>query len=346
VELFLIGACVVVLAYWLTGYLCSPASRVYLLDHPNERSLHVAPKPRTGGLAVVGALVAGLLLLLPIGKISWPSFWIIGAALLIGAVSFWDDRADLPVGLRFVIHSIAAIGTVWALGFTITQVPLPFAGVASLGWFGALLAVMFLIWMTNLYNFMDGMDGFAGGMTVIGFGFLGLLAWKAGAVDVAILSFLVIAATVGFLVYNIPPARIFLGDVGSAVLGFLAAALALRGIQHQIFDIWVPILIFSPFIVDATVTLLRRLVRGEKIWRPHREHYYQRLVLSGWSHRKTVTAEYVLMVASGVSAVAYTYASQQTRWFILIGWILLYIILALGVSSVEKRQERLVRSGL
>jgi UDP-N-acetylmuramyl pentapeptide phosphotransferase/UDP-N-acetylglucosamine-1-phosphate transferase len=202
------------------------------------------------------------------------------------------------------------------------------------------VAVLLLIWMTNLYNFMDGMDGFAGGMTVLGFGFLAYMLWQGGQPGLAALALLIIGATGGFLVYNMPPARIFMGDVGSAPLGFLAGALSLKGVQEQAFDIWVPLLIFSPFVVDATITLLQRLLRREKVWQAHREHYYQRLVLSGWSHRKTVVAEYLLMLAGGGSGWLFSHAGERGRFAILVGWTLVYVALARGVSRIEWRHRK------
>jgi UDP-N-acetylmuramyl pentapeptide phosphotransferase/UDP-N-acetylglucosamine-1-phosphate transferase len=270
--------------------------------------------------------------------------WFIAAALLVGAVSFWDDRVGLPAGLRFGVHSAAAVVVVVGAGLTVPQISFPMIGTWSLGPFGPPLAVLFLLWMTNLYNFMDGMDGFAGGMTVIGFGFLAYVAYRGGQPSLAALALLVIAATAGFLVYNMPPARIFMGDVGSASLGFLAGALSLQGVQEQVFDMWVPVLIFSPFLADATTTLLQRLLRGEKVWQAHREHYYQRLVLSGWSHRKTVLVEYVLMIASGGSALFYIQAGEKGRFGILAGWTLLYVTLARGVSRVEWQQREGTRN--
>jgi UDP-N-acetylmuramyl pentapeptide phosphotransferase/UDP-N-acetylglucosamine-1-phosphate transferase len=342
-ETVIVAAVVFLLAYGITRHLCSPAAWLRLLDHPNERSLHAAPTPRTGGLAILGSLVTGFVIsqaLFGDGAGSHTtSGWLIAAALLIGAVSFWDDRAGLPPGLRFAVHSAAAVIVVVGAGLTVPQISFPLFGTWSLGPLGPPLAVLFLMWMTNLYNFMDGMDGFAGGMTVVGFGFLAYVAYRAGHSSLAALALLVIAATAGFLVYNVPPARIFMGDVGSAPLGFLAGALSLQGVQEEVFDIWVPVLIFSPFLVDATTTLVQRLLRGEKVWQAHREHYYQRLVLSGWSHRKTVLIEYLLMVACGGSALLYVQAGERGRFGILAAWVLLYVTLARGVSRVEWQQR-------
>ena len=200
-----------------------------------------------------------------------------------------------------------------------------------------LASIAFLVWLANLYNFMDGMDGFAGGMSVSGFGFLAWLAWQAGDAPIALFAAIVAAASAGFLLLNLPPARIFMGDVGSVPLGLMAGALTLAGVRRGTFDVWVPVLVFSPFIVDATAVLVMRLVRGEKIWQPHRQHYYQRLVLAGWGHRKTVLAEYGLMIACGLSAVAYVLVAAPARLGLILAWLLVYAALAAGVSAVERR---------
>jgi UDP-N-acetylmuramyl pentapeptide phosphotransferase/UDP-N-acetylglucosamine-1-phosphate transferase len=334
----------------LTSRLSSPAARLRLLDHPNERSLHATPVPRTGGLAILASLGTGLLLELSRTFISGAragaafhfgqSGWILLMLLLVVVVSLWDDWSELPPGLRFVVHAIAAAGIVLGAGLTIDVVNIPRLSILALGWLAAPVTVLCLMWMTNLYNFMDGMDGFAGGMTVMGFGFLSYLAWIGGDTFVAVLSLLTVGASGGFLIYNKPPARIFMGDAGSTLLGFLAGTLSVLEIHRGLFDFWVPVLIFSPFIVDATTTLFRRLLRGEKIWQAHRQHYYQRLVLLGWSHRKTVLVEYCLMLACGLSAVLYTKAGADTRLALLVAWLVIYLSLAFSVRSAERRSIR------
>ena len=276
-------------AFSLTRLLCSQASKFTLLDHPNPRSLHTEPIPRTGGQAIFGSMTLGLVLSL---MLDWSGagspgtrLWILGVTLVVGAVSFWDDRTSVSPVLRLGVHALAAAGVVWGAGLLVNTVTVPFLGTLSLGWTAVPVTIIFFMWMTNLYNFMDGMDGFAGGMTVLGYGFLGYMAWHSGHQFIMLLSFVIAASAGGFLLYNLPPARIFMGDVGSVPMGFLAAALTVMGVHDGVFDIWVPLLIFSPFIVDATVTLFRRLLRGERVWHAHREHYYQRLVLAGhWKH--------------------------------------------------------------
>jgi UDP-N-acetylmuramyl pentapeptide phosphotransferase/UDP-N-acetylglucosamine-1-phosphate transferase len=151
---------------------------------------------------------------------------------------------------------------------------------------------------------MDGSDGLAGGMAVIGFGTYGLAAWLGGNLELELLAWSIAAAAAGFLIFNFPPAKIFMGDVGSIPLGFLAGALGVAGWLQGLWPLWFPLIVFAPFIVDASVTLLRRALRRERIWQAHREHYYQRLILSGWSHRKTAIWEYALMLACAALALA------------------------------------------
>ena len=192
--------------------------------------------------------------------------------------------------------------------------------------------------MANLYNFMDGMDGFAGGMTFFGFGFLAYFGWQAHFPVMLIIAVFVAMAALGFLTHNFPPARIFMGDAGSITIGFLAGTLMILGVRDGIFEIWVPIMIFSPFIVDATVTLIRRVLRRKKIWQAHREHYYQRLVLSGWTHRRTVLAEYGVMALCGGLAVLYHHSTDSWRLVILGVWVGVFLVLGRLVHTFEQRR--------
>jgi len=338
-----------VLSWWITGLLVSKTSFLRAVDHPNERSLHAEPTPRSGGMAILTSVMIGLAVaalgfgvglssagFLQKGFAS-ASLLIVGSIALVTTVSFLDDRIGLPVGLRFAVQAIAAVIVVWGVGLTLPPIPLPAVKTVVFGWFAAPLSVVFLLWMTNLYNFMDGMDGFAGGMTTLGFGFLAYFGWRAGHPLMLLTTAVVATSALGFLFHNFPPARIFMGDVGSVPLGFMGGVLMLLGLRDGVFDFWVPILIFSPFILDATVTVLRRAWQRQRIWEAHRDHYYQRLVLSGWSHRQTVLAEYALMALCGGLAVLYQEVSEEWRLVILGFWGMLFFSLALAVKGVEQR---------
>lgn len=338
-------------AFLLTRYFCSHPFKWISLDHPNDRSLHVSPTPRTGGLAILIGLALGLFLvsflgqidLLPIGWREIRSqglLWMIGMSLLAASVSFWDDRRGVPPVVRLGVHLIAALGAVLGADLGVDRLTVPALGSLSLGVFSVPLTVLFILWMTNLYNFMDGMDGFAGGMAVFGFGFLGYFFWRDGNPPMALFSLIITAASGGFLLHNLPPAKIFMGDVGSVPIGFLSGIFAVVGMKQGLFDIWVPLLVFSPFIVDATATLLKRILKGRKVWQAHREHYYQRLVLVGLGHKKTVLTEYGLMLACGFSAVLYLETSEMWRLVLLLGWIAVYVLLANAIRILETKLIR------
>lgn len=340
-----------VLSWWITDLLVSNALFLRSIDHPNDRSLHTEPMPRSGGVAILVSALIGLGAVtldfaimppsawsLPTGLLS-ASVWIVVAIALVTTVSFLDDRRGLPIGVRFVVQVIAAIIVVWGGGLTLSSLPIPAIKTVEFGWYAAPVTVLFLLWMTNLYNFMDGMDGFAGGMTFLGFGFLAYFGWRAGHPIMLLTALVVSMSALGFLFHNFPPARIFMGDVGSVSLGFMGGILMLVGLRDGLFDLWVPIMIFSPFILDATATIFRRMWQRQRIWEAHRQHYYQRLVLSGWGHRRTVLAEYGVMAICGGFALLYQYASEGWRLVILGFWGLLFLFLAWAVKGIEQRMQ-------
>ena len=292
-----------------------------LADEPNERSLHAVARPRVGGLGVMlGTLaVAG-----------WFADGALGVVLIAAAglalVSVLDDLRSLPVSVRLLAHLAAAAAAVYALDARAAS-GLP-------GALGALLAVGAIAWMTNLFNFMDGSDGLAGGMALIGFCAYGIAALAGGAAPIAVVAFAAASASGGFLLHNFPPARVFLGDAGSIPLGFLAGALGLAGAAAGAWPAWFPLLVFSPFIVDATLVVLRRLRRREPLWRAHRGHYYQRLILAGWSHRRLALSAYGLMLAVAASALAGRAQGTMLQCGIISAWVVAYALL---LAAIERR---------
>ena len=347
-----------VVAWWLTGRLCSSRSYLSILAHPNDRTLHSRPTPQTGGTAIIASVVISLVAAASVFAITQPSkvllpkgvasgsLWIVLAMLLVFAVSFIDDCIGLRASLRLGVQAAAAMIIVGGVGLALSSVPLPGGLLIPMGFAAVPVSALFLIWMANLYNFMDGMDGFSGGMTAIGFGFLAYFGWEAGSPVMLMIAIFVAMSALGFLVHNFPPARIFMGDAGSITLGFLAGTLMLLGVRDGMFEFWVPIILFSPFILDATVTVLRRAFRCERIWEAHRQHYYQRLVLNGWSHRRTVLAEYGVMLLCGGLAVLYHHSTEHGKLAILGAWLVMFLVLGRLVKWLEQRQaiSRPVRS--
>lgn len=316
------GAWVAWLVCWL---LVHPRNPWQVLDWPNERSLHDRPVPRTGGLAILcGVLVAA-------SGLSWDAtpgaLVMVGAILAVGLVSWYDDRKGLSPRLRLAVHVAAA------LGVAIAAIRLPAAWlpgvVIALGIpLRAFITTLFLVWWINLYNFMDGMDGFAGGMAVFGFGTLAALGYRAHDPAFAGIALAVASANLGFTVANFPPARLFMGDMGATLLGFAAGIMIIAGSARGDFPLWAGLAVFSPFLVDATVTLLKRVAHAERLTAAHRGHYYQRLVRAGLSHRRTVLGEYGLMAMCALSAYAGTGASTSVQWAIIAALAVLYGALA------------------
>jgi len=270
-----------------------------ILDQPNARSSHHTPVPRGGGVAIVLTVTIMMVLLaISDGTMTKEFAVILGATLVVAGISFWDDLRGLPAWVRFLSH----IGAV-AAGIFI----LPDSGIFQ-GWLPGYLdrmvAAVLWVWFVNLYNFMDGIDGLAALETIaIGLG----LAVVSGLAHTGIDGgpIIIASAAFGFLIWNFPPAKIFLGDVGSVALGYMLGYLLLLLASH---GGWAAAIILPMYyLVDATITLLQRLFRGEKIWQAHREHAYQKAVIQGSSHGAVIgqitLCNIFLVVLAGLTMV-------------------------------------------
>ena len=295
-----------------------------LADLPNERSLHAAATPRVGGIGIVLAV-------LPFGLLAAadPLPLILACALALSLVSLVDDARNLPVQARLTAHGAAAlvVATSWPA----------LAGTGAVHWAACAFGVLAIMWTTNLYNFMDGADGLAAAMAIVGFGCYALAAFSAGNLPLMFICAAIASANVGFLLHNFPPARVFLGDAGSIPLGFLAAALGAEGFVTGTWPLAFPFLAFSPFIADATVTLARRALRRETLWRAHRSHHYQRLVLAGWSRRRLLAWSTVLMLAGAASALLLARSGFMLQCGIILAWVVVYALSFLAIDRSTTR---------
>ena len=266
---------------------------------PNERSSHVAPTPRGGGIAVIGASLVGWLALCAAGVLPLSNLVVVFAGAALAVVSWLDDLRGLSPAIRLLAQFAAVAAGMWALPHDVV-----FQGWLPAG-LDAIAAALLWVWFVNLFNFMDGIDGIdASEATAIG---VGIVLVAGGDLGLASPAVAIAAAALGFLVWNWAPARIFLGDVGSVplgyLLGFLLYGLALRGA-------WQAALILPLyFLADATLTLLRRLVRGERVWQAHREHFYQRAVQRGLGHAAVVAR----VIAADIVLIA-------CAWAVVRGW--------------------------
>jgi len=312
-----IGALLLVgtMSWVLTGLLRRYALAKKILDVPNERSSHLAPTPRGGGLAIVVSFLTSILVLwwlggggANLGKEVTSSFHgvvasslsigidtplllaLLGAGGCVALIGFLDDHRHILTRWRLLVHFVSAG---WVLIWLNGLPPLPVFGVTlELGWFGYALATVYLVWLLNLYNFMDGIDGIAGveAMTVcLGGSILYLLSPSVGSA-VWMLPMLLFCSVVGFLIWNFPPAKIFMGDAGSGFLGLMLGSLQIQaaGANPDLFWAW--LILLGMFVVDATVTLIRRIMRGEKFYKAHRSHAYQYAARKFGSHKVVALA--------------------------------------------------------
>jgi UDP-N-acetylmuramyl pentapeptide phosphotransferase/UDP-N-acetylglucosamine-1-phosphate transferase len=284
---------------------------------PNERSLHQSPVPRAGGIAIwmgwsLAAAFAG-----------FPALWAL-PLLAVLAVSLVDDWRGLAPAVRLAVHAGAAFAVVVPYGDATTV----------LGWAGIVVDALVVVWMANLYNFMDGADGLAGTMGVIGFLAYALAAAMAGVEGLAMLAAALAVCCAAFLAFNLPPARLFMGDVGAVGLGFMAAVMGRHGIDAGAWPWWLPPLVFLPFILDATLTLLRRWRRGAALGTAHREHFYQRSILTSGSHGRTLAIYAMWMVLCAAIAVVAARFLESAG-----GWLLLATAIGFGIhcGMIERR---------
>lgn len=265
-----------------------------LVDVPNARSSHRESTPRGGGAAIAVVTTAAVLVLALRGSLTTAlCAAIAGGGLAVAMIGFADDHRPLPSSLRLIVHFGAAI---WAVAWLGGLPPLRFGDhVLNLGWTGHAIAVLGIVWVLNLFNFMDGIDGIAASEAVF---VVVAGAWlTAGGLvvsDVGTAGLMLAAACGGFLLWNWPPAKIFLGDVGSGYLGYVIAVLALAAARTNPVALWVWLILGGAFFVDATITLMRRTLRGERVYEAHRNHAYQWLARRWRSHRRVTLALLIL----------------------------------------------------
>ena len=302
-----------------------------ILDHPNERSSHSEPVPRGGGVVIVVLSLAAYLCL---GfwynvDVSWGFF---AGALLIAGVSWLDDLYSVAFGWRLAVQVIAAAVLVADRGPMVDANLGSEFGLVQIGGLGILITLAWLIWMTNAYNFMDGIDGLAALQ-----GSVAAVAWAAvGAIYdmpfIYLFAGVIAAACVGFLIHNWQPATIFMGDVGSAFLGFTLAAFPLLAPKGNVAGVHVlalaAIAFLWFFLFDTVLTMFRRLTRLEKIWQPHREHLYQRMIQGGLSHSS------VTMLYGSFSAVISTAALTAVTFWKTSTYVLVSCIFVLSLAIV------------
>jgi UDP-N-acetylmuramyl pentapeptide phosphotransferase/UDP-N-acetylglucosamine-1-phosphate transferase len=300
------------------------AKRHEILAIPNDRSSHEQPTPYGGGLVIVAVTLVGFLMSAWFHR-DWT--WQVMLAYVLGAVfvagiSWWDDMRALPAWLRLLAHGIAAGLAIWGMGAW-QMISLPGFGQLNLSWLGIPITLVWIVGLTNAYNFMDGIDGIASSQaTVAGLGWA-VLGMLSGQPLVGLLGLLIASSSLGFLAHNWPPARIFMGDVGSAFLGYSLAVLPIIASRTNPRLALAGILFVWPFIFDTAYTLLRRSLMGEQLFSAHRSHLYQRLIIVGHSHRYVTLLYTLIALLSAALAMAWI---RGRDILVVLGGLLLFLV--------------------
>jgi Fuc2NAc and GlcNAc transferase len=312
------------------------ANRRALLDRPNERSAHANPTPRIGGAGLM-AVFLPLAAAVAYAGGGGAALVVVGATAVIAAMGLVDDVRPLRARTRLVVQLAAAtlvVTTSWPVGVQAWSWLPPWSLLVIPA------SVLWIVWVTNLYNFMDGIDGLAGGQAVIGGVAVAAAAWSNGAPVAAHLAILLAAAAGGFLLHNFPRASIFMGDAGSTAIGFFLAALPFA--SGAALPVEVVALALSLFVLDASWTLVRRVAAGQRFYEAHRTHWYQRPLTAGVSHVRITLVAYCGMVVVGVVAVAYARAHHGAAALAVVS-LAVFAALA-GVVLLVERRARLARS--
>ena len=311
------------------------------VDVPNERSSHEAPKLRVGGIAIVVSFYAAIGYLFTVAPDTRQYIPLAVGSGMLFITGVIDDWRGLGVKVRFLMQFMAAI-TMVSFGVTLDHFYIPAVGVVELGWIAIPVTVLVFVVSINFYNFIDGIDGLAAGSAFIASGFLALIAFMLGHSGLALIFVAVAGSSVGFLQFNFPPSRLFMGDSGSTFLGFLFAYMAITGNRlSPELPVFIPILILSSLYLDAGLTLFNRIVKRENIFKAHHTHYYQRLLSLGLNHKQVTLLEYALMVLLGIGAVVYFKAGRFFPVFLSACWIVLFTLAILKIRGLERGDKKL-----
>lgn len=329
-----------VVAYFVVRFFWQSAIAI---DEPNQRSSHTRTTPRSGGVAFVATFFVGILTIYLFGdrqQIEQPymlSF--IVSALSLVLISFMDDVKRKGTLVKFVVM-ILAIGNLMWHGVVLDQLYFPVLNAVHFGWFAYPLTFFWILGLTNAVNFMDGLDGLVGGTAAIVSLFFMIITYYHGSTFVYITSYTILAGAIGFLFLNFPPAKIFMGDVGSIFLGFVFASLAIIAAlydkSHTSFLV-MPMLMFH-VIFDTFFTFVRRLQRRENVFQPHRSHLYQLLQRSGFSHLEVSLLQYCFCFLQGLGALWMVRIPGNTRLYVFIPFILLQIAYAILVMRMANKR--------
>jgi UDP-N-acetylmuramyl pentapeptide phosphotransferase/UDP-N-acetylglucosamine-1-phosphate transferase len=324
---------ITILSYLLVYLIRRYAEYRRIIDHPNERSSHSIPTPRGGGLAIVILVIATVVWSMREAQLSHVLVYLI-CGLVIAYLGWRDDVHSLSTRVRFAVQGLVAAVSIYGLGYA-KAVTIPLFGELQLGVFGVVITFLWIVGLTNAYNFMDGIDGIAGGVA-----FAGGLGWMMLATQAHIpfafwIALAIAASSLGFLGHNWSPAKIFMGDVASTFLGYTFAVLPLLSATKGGDALMLGTLLMWTFIMDAGVTFIRRAIKREKLLSAHRTHLYQRLVIGGYSHAKVSVLYISLTLLAGALSYAWSDGQSYAPPVIILGLPLVWILLSRYASRLK-----------
>lgn len=325
--------------------------RLGILDEPNHRSSHAQATPSTGGIAIVATFTIGFAAVWVFSdQARLSTYHLTGfavAAIGISLVGFLDDLKLLKTFKIKLGAQIAASLVLVAFDIVFTRISLPGVGAIDLGWFGYPITVFWVVALTNMFNFMDGLNGLAGGTAAVVAAFLCAVTFIEGSFFVYVFCYVMAAGAAGFLVFNFPRARLFMGDVGSQFVGFAFAALAVVAAEidaSRTSFLVVPLLFFN-FIFDTAFTFCRRAMRGEQVTQAHRSHLYQLLNRIGWSHVQVSLFHYAVTIAQGVGVLLLIGLGPDERMLVFLPFLAFQTVYAIVVMKAAGRRGILAARG-
>jgi UDP-N-acetylmuramyl pentapeptide phosphotransferase/UDP-N-acetylglucosamine-1-phosphate transferase len=329
------------IAFYITRYMLYSRK---IIDHPNERSSHSASIPKSGGISIVITFLFGMGIIYSfadeqlVHRDYFVSF--VFCSILIAAISLYDDITSKSIKFKFISQIIAVL-LVLIFGIVIDTISLPLLGPVNLGWSAYLISFIWIFGLTNAYNFMDGLDGLMAGITAIVSLFFMIICYSQGSSFVFISCYSLLAGSLGFLLFNFPPAKIFMGDVGSAFIGFTLAVLAIIAARydasHTSFLV-MPLLLFN-VLFDTTFTFFRRMLKGEKVTMAHKTHLYQLMNQLGFSHMEVTLTQYCMVFLQGLGALWMIQIEGSERLYLFIPFLILQSVYCYWIFTKAKQNQ-------
>ncbi|TVR15922.1 MAG: glycosyltransferase family 4 protein [Balneolaceae bacterium] len=342
ILLLIIAVAIFGVNYFFTKWFIRYAKVKRITDYPTERSSHEVPTPRGGGVGFVLFTILGTAVYALISGLSFHANLLVflGAALLVAVLGWFDDKNDLSKRVRFSVQMLAAIIVLLAIG-NFSSLYLPGGVIVQMGLIGLVPGLIWITGNTNIFNFMDGVDGIASVQALTASAGWIIFAFFWEAPSLMALNVILFCGVASFLIFNWSPAKIFMGDVGSLFLGFIFGSMPFFAVATVStlsvgMAVWIGGLLLWPFLFDGTFTILRRLLMGENIFQAHRSHLYQKMNIGGWKHHSISLIYLLFSLLSVVIALLFVFGSHTIQWTLVALLLLFSLIFSAVVLMLER----------